>query len=104
MAMGWVDLSRPVGAFRPARKAALRTSFRLDPFSRNGQRHEEGCTAGFPGIQRDLAAVLRDDLLTQGQPQPGPVWPRGEEGLEQVLPVFRGNARSRVREADLDRL
>src|SRR6516165_7418757 len=56
---------------------------------------------------RDRAAVLLgDDLVADRQAKPGALAGRlrREEGLEQLLPVFPGNADTVVAHPDLDRI
>src|SRR5262245_52233292 len=65
------------------------------------QDHEAG-TAAAGGLDPDLALVLLDDPVHDGQPQAGPVGLGGEEGLEDVGQVLGGDAGTGVLHDDLD--
>src|SRR5579871_128358 len=71
-----------------------------------GQAHAEGAAAPDGAVDFDGAAVIADDAEADRQPQPRPLTHRagGEERLEEVRPVLRGNAAAVVLDLDHDLL
>src|SRR6516164_3062834 len=73
--------------------------------SASRQPHRELGEVADLAVDRDRAAVLLGyDLVANRQPKPGALASRlgREEGLEQLVPVFQGNADAVVAHPDLD--
>jgi hypothetical protein len=65
-------------------------------------RKREGSASPHGTPHRHLAAVRSHDLLHEIQPQPGPIWLRGIQGLKDLRKLVGGNARAGILDSQLD--
>src|SRR3990172_4682568 len=65
-----------------------------------GQGQGEGGAAVRPGARGDLASMLEDDFLHDGEPESGALVPRGEVGIEDALAQLRSDPGALVRDRE----